>query len=366
MDTQLIKVLVVGQIPPPFHGQAMMIERLVKTKYEKIQILHVRMNFSKSIDSVGTIRYRKLIELFRVLFKVILIKYKHNPSIFYYPPAGPNLVPIIRDFILLTFTRPLFKYTVFHFRSAGISDFMKSLSQGWLLRIPYFKPTVAIQLSGLNPSDGEYFKAKKTVIIPNGIEDEGAKYLSIRKSKTKFIILCIGALKESKGILTLIEALNIVVKDHKDVMVNFIGAFDSAEFKNKVQDKIVKYKISNHVEFQGVATGAEKWMYFSKASILCFPTFYECESFGNVILEAMMFELPVVASSWRAIPGIVDESFGLLHSPQNEKELAEKIIFLKNNPDKRNAMGIAGRKLFLQKYKLDVHLSQMEDVFVSL
>jgi mRNA-degrading endonuclease RelE of RelBE toxin-antitoxin system len=61
--TPRIKVLVVGQTPPPFHGQAIMIERLLVARFSRLELCHVRMAFSSSIADVGRVRPGKLLHL---------------------------------------------------------------------------------------------------------------------------------------------------------------------------------------------------------------------------------------------------------------------------------------------------------------
>jgi glycosyltransferase involved in cell wall biosynthesis len=61
------------------------------------------------------------------------------------------------------------------------------------------------------------------------------------------------------------------------------------------------------LNFAGRKVGIEKWTAYRCADIFCFPTYYGPETFGNVLLEAMMFELPTVSTRWRAIPDIVVE-----------------------------------------------------------
>ena len=48
-----VRVLVVGQTPPPFGGQAVMIAKLLEGNYEKVRLYHVRMAFSPEMDSVA-------------------------------------------------------------------------------------------------------------------------------------------------------------------------------------------------------------------------------------------------------------------------------------------------------------------------
>lgn len=44
---EIKKILIVGQTPPPYHGQAMMIQRTIEAPFTKIKIYYVRMAFSK-------------------------------------------------------------------------------------------------------------------------------------------------------------------------------------------------------------------------------------------------------------------------------------------------------------------------------
>ena len=54
------------------------------------------------------------------------------------------------------------KKVIFHFRAAGISDYIKASNIFWrfLGNFIYKWPDLSIQLSKHNPSDGEYFQSK--------------------------------------------------------------------------------------------------------------------------------------------------------------------------------------------------------------
>ena len=56
-----LRILVVGQTPPPFGGQALMIQLLLDGAYEDIELVHVRMSFSKELKSTGKFKFVKLL-----------------------------------------------------------------------------------------------------------------------------------------------------------------------------------------------------------------------------------------------------------------------------------------------------------------
>ncbi|MGD1842420.1 MAG: glycosyltransferase family 4 protein [Thermonemataceae bacterium] len=364
------KILVIGQIPPPYHGQALMIARLVNANFEDVKIYHVRMSFSKSAKSIGKPSIAKFFHVFHIIYKAILYKFKYKINVLYYPPAGPNLSPIIRDLLILAVIRPFFRHTVYHFRAAGISEYLQKCSFAFrkLAFFIYRKPSVSIQLSALNPADGKYFQSKEIVVIRNGLEDAAISYLPIKRSKNEvFNILYIGLLRESKGVLVLLKAIKKLLIQGYKIHLDLVGDFISEEFEETFKKYCKQEKLGQYINLAGVKTGSDKWDYFVKADALCFPTFFEAESFGNVSLEAMMFELPIVTTKWRAIPDIVEEQVtGLLAEPKDAASLAEKIEFLIQNPDIARNMGQRGRDTFLKTYTLDKHLESMRALFTRL
>ncbi|MGH9046057.1 MAG: glycosyltransferase, partial [Acidimicrobiales bacterium] len=78
------------------------------------------------------------------------------------------------------------------------------------------------------------------------------------------------------------------------------------------------------------------------------------ESFGLILLDAMMFANPVVAARVGGMTEIVAEGeTGLLFEPGDAAALAEAIISLASEPERRRAMGDAGRRRFDGRYRVE-------------
>src|SRR5215831_9253090 len=138
-------ILVVGQTPPPLHGQAIMIQSFLEGSYVDFCLTHVRMGFSRSIDEVGSFSLRKVRMLFAVLVEMVRARWQ-GADVLYYPPAGPKRNAILRDMVLLGATRWMFRKTVFHFHAAGLYEFYPRL-RWWekpLFRLAYQRPDLAI------------------------------------------------------------------------------------------------------------------------------------------------------------------------------------------------------------------------------
>src|SRR5919106_4080049 len=144
-----IRALVVGQTPPPYYGQAIMIEKLTQASFDSIDIVHLRMSFSDTVEEVGKLQWKKIFHLFRVFFQGIYLLLFRRIDVLYYPPAGPHLIPILRDIMLLPLWRLCAPKLLYHFRAGGISKFLEKRS-GFIklcARAAYGKPDVAILLS---------------------------------------------------------------------------------------------------------------------------------------------------------------------------------------------------------------------------
>jgi glycosyltransferase involved in cell wall biosynthesis len=364
-----IRILVLGQTPPPYHGQAIMIGEMLKGKYKKVELHHVRIHFSRESGEIGQFRVRKIFHLITTIFKIIYAKIKHNIEIFYYPPAGPNFIPVMRDLIVLSITRRFFKKTIFHFHACGVSLIYKNLP--WFLRIvyrkSYFFPDVAIRLSEYNQEDGKFIRAKKEFIVPNGISDHAIKIDSAQKSSNVCRLLYVGRVIESKGIKILLEACHALLSKDVNFNLSIVGLFESLRFENEIMDEVKLLGLENHLEFPGFLLDEEKHRQYEKADIFCYPTFAESETFGIVLLEAMQFALPIVASKWQGVRSVVREEIsGFLFPVGDSLALADKLELLVRDPQLRMRMGKAGRSIYLREYTFDRFREAMENIFLSL
>jgi len=360
------KILVVGQTPPPYGGQALMTKRLVDARFESAEIIHVRMSFSESFLEIGRASWKKVGHVFSIAFQIWKHRLKNRKLVLYYMPAGPNKVPVLRDLMLLILVRPFFSKTIYHFRAAGVSEFIGN--QSYLFKILslliYGKPSVGIQLSSLNPADAAFFSAKKIYYIPNGLEDCFTVSQKINVKKEIIELLFVGVLREDKGFSWLLRALSILKQRGKtNFRLYAMGEFSSKKYETEVRQYITDNSLEEHILFLGVKVGEDKWRYYSQADILCFPSFFDCESFGNVLVEGMMFQMPLISSRWRGIPDIVTDDVGFLVDVNDDLQLAEKILRLLEDEELRIAMGHNSRARYLEKYTLPHYLSQMEIVF---
>jgi glycosyltransferase involved in cell wall biosynthesis len=344
-----------------------MIERLVRAKLGGVEIAHVPMSFSSDIKEVGRFRLRKLIHLVAVIVRIAWCRIRFQPQILLYPPAGPHRVPMYRDLAILLATRWLFRETIFHFHAGGLSELYARLNgfERALFRRAYFRPSAAIVLSERNPPDGTAIGAQRVFVVPYGIEDEARRFGDLRREAQRCPeLLFVGLLSEAKGILVLLEAARILRAEERTFSLKLVGEFASEAFERIVHERIEQYALGDVVNLSGRLVGDAKWQAYAQASIFCFPSSYEAETFGLVVLEAMQFRLPVVATEWRGVADLVREGETGFLVPVGEPELlAARVALLLEDRGLARRMGDLGREWFREEFTLEQFLGRMEAVF---
>ncbi|GAB4043913.1 glycosyltransferase [Spirosoma litoris] len=361
------KILVVGQTPPPYGGQALMIKYMLDADYKEIEFFHIRMNFSREMNERGKFSFYKITHLISIIVNTYILRFKYKIDTLYYPPSNSPKVAIYRDFIFLLCTKFFFKKVCYHFHAAGISEVYPMLNavERKVVKMALSNADLTISSSSYNPEDGAFFNGKKNIIIPLGIPDI-CTFEKTKKQKN-INILFVGLLNSTKGEMILLDAIKLLKNVNMQVRLSLAGKFETDAYRNFFFQKVVDYGLQNYVEYIGVISGDAKRQAFTSADIFCFPSYFISESFGIVLLEAMQYQLPIIATKWRGIQSIVEDgSNGYLIDIKNSEQLAERIGFLIKNEDIRSQMGYNARKTYEAKYKLEYYLNALEKAFISI
>jgi len=180
--------------------------------------------------------------------------------------------------------------------------------------------------------------AEKFFVKPNFLyEDPGVS------DKNQNYAVYVGALRNHKGVKTLIKAWQMV---DKDFSLKVVG-------DGPLKEELILSSKGIAVQFLGQKTLEETIELIKKANFLIVPS--ECyETFSRVVMEAYACGVPVIISRLGALEEIVEDGkTGLLFEPGNPKDLAEKVSFLCNNPQIRNQMAQNARKVFQEKYTME-------------
>lgn len=164
--------------------------------------------------------------------------------------------------------------------------------------------------------------------------------------KTKNIVGMTGAFHDRKDYNTFIKAANLVLKSKEDV--TFVAIGDGPNL-NKIKNSIEKDSLPSF-KFVGKQDDIESIVNTFTIGVLATFT----EGISNAIMEYMSFEKPVIATSGGGTNELViDNESGFLVEPKNINQLADKIIFLLENPKVADQMGSRGRLRIENHFSID-------------
>lgn len=359
-------ILLVGQTPPPHHGQSVVTGMLFDHGWGDLKVERLRMAYSDRIDAVGKAGFRKVVHLFELVLKTWWIVLKERPRILYYLPASANRVPVVRDIIYLGLVRRLFPKTVFHYHAGGLPEYLENAGLlGRVGRRMYSDADLSIEISETEQPPGRLFAAKKTVYVANGLDVE--LLARSRPDDAELRVLFLGALNEGKGVLDIIRATKIARRKGCQFEVVMVGAWASGTFKQQAEALVADEGLADVIVFPGPMKGGEKWQAYADADVFIFPSHYEAENFPLVLIEAMAFGLPIISTHWRGIPQLVGDSGAALLSAINAPEqYAASLVSLCQSSALRREMGERARAHYLNRFTRDVFVGSMKAAFESV
>ena len=115
-------------------------------------------------------------------------------------------------------------------------------------------------------------------------------------------------------------------------------------------ERIERLQLGSIVTFTGRVPAESIARAYAESTLAVVPSLYE--GFGFPAGEAMACEVPVVSSRGGALPEVVGEdgACGLLVPPEDSAALAAAIDTLLDQPERRRAMGRAGRARVLEHF----------------
>jgi len=181
-----------------------------------------------------------------------------------------------------------------------------------------------------------------SVSVPQNISDE--KACVIPNSGIRCVI--VGTLQEGKRQEDAIRAISELVHRRINVELFIIGDGDP-KYRNYLHELVSENKLDENVRFLGYVENPFPFMKSADVVLMCSRN----EAFGRVTVEAMKLGKPVVgARSGGTVELIKNGVNGLLYTPGDYKELAEKIIYLYEHPEIAKQMGENGKKWAEQQF----------------
>ena len=206
-------------------------------------------------------------------------------------------------------------------------------------------------------------KPEKVKLIYNGVRIQTNVHKNFKLIKDlniegKFVIGNVSRLTREKGQEYLIKAMPKILGDVPNAILLIVGRGpDNKYFQNIAQ----KLEISDKIKFVGYVENLED--YYCVMDVFVFPTTWDLEGFGMVMVEAMSYGLPVIGSDFGPVKEVVGNRMtGFLVPVKNSKEIAEAVIKLSKDTRLKKKMGERG----YEKAKSDFNLSKSSKTYLDL
>jgi glycosyltransferase involved in cell wall biosynthesis len=180
-------------------------------------------------------------------------------------------------------------------------------------------------------------------------------------------VLFVGRLVERKGVIHLIEALG-TMQDRPHTRLVIVG--DGPE-RPRLEARARQLGLSERVVFRGRVSDAELRRAYEGADVFVLPSVLDSrgdtEGLGVVLLEAMNYGVPVVASRIGGIVDIVtDNETGVLVPPGDSGALGGALQALLADPARARSLGEAGRRRLTERFSWDAIVARYDALYRNL
>lgn len=225
---------------------------------------------------------------------------------------------------LITFKMLLLRLSQSHtFRQAGGIIFLTQYAQDVVLRV-IKKHTIA-----------------KIIKIPHGIDSRffsmprEQKSINQYSTNNPFRILYVSIVDVYKHQWQVVKAVDLLRKCGIPVALDLIGPGYTPALK-RLKLALDQIDPTNEfVQYTGAVSHSNLQDHYAQADLFVFAS--SCETFGQILLEAMASGLPIACSNRSAMPEILGDA-GEYFDPENSNEIAKSLKNMIRSPSLRDRM----------------------------
>lgn len=225
----------------------------------------------------------------------------------------------------------------------------------WLTKFVYKKANLIAVGKEVERNLCDFYEIpnEQVYVIYNGIKpfDRKIKKIDILdefKKNGKFIVGNIGRISPQKGLKYFINAIPLVLKENEDVKFVIVG---DGEEREELEEYVKNLNIKNNVVFMGYRSDIQNVI--SQIDLVVLSSLWE--GLPLTPLEAFSVGKTIVATAVDGTIEIVeDEINGMLVEPKNSILIAEKIIRVLENKEKKKFMEENAYNTYLDKFNIKV------------
>nr|QOL00462.1 GDP-mannose:cellobiosyl-diphosphopolyprenol alpha-mannosyltransferase [uncultured organism] len=177
-------------------------------------------------------------------------------------------------------------------------------------------------------------------------------------------VLFVGRVSPSKGIARLIDAFEAYLCANPSAHLTIVGRYDPADrYYQELEMTLLMRRMERAVTFAGLVDEAQLTAYYASADI--FVSLSEHEGFCVPLVEAMFFDVPILALGATAVPETLGEAGVMIDARTPIEEIGALMRLLGEDPELR-AQVIAAQRRRRSFYLPDVGERRLDAMIAEL
>ena len=316
-------------------------------------------NYLKKVIKITSLNNKRSITAIPKIRKIIIDNYKNDLKyekvIFI---SNQNFANIISIFALLDF-KHLKKILVERNNPIEL-DFIKNYKNKFIKRLIPLTYKYADKIIGISNELSKDLKLicnRPVITIYNPSFDNKTFKLKFKKKNKNKIILCVARFEKQKNHLMLLRAFKLSLEKISSKLL-LVGYGSQKKIITKF---ISDNNLKNNVEI--ITKPKNVYSFYKKADLFVLTSLYE--GFGNVLVEAGMFKVPIISTNCKSGPKEIlgNGKFGDLVGINQTERLAYLIVKNLRNP---NTTKISRMFKSLKRFNIKTHIKNYEKVFKKL
>ena len=266
-------------------------------------------------------------------------------------------------------TKVIYTAHGFHFfKGAPLLNWLLFYPAEWLLA-----PVTDVLIT-INKEDHvralKQLHAKRIEYVPGvGIHTEKFRELTIDRTEKRrslgygeedFLALTVAEMTPNKNHITILKAMSLL-KDREEFRHIHYLICGRGEMWASLEESARELGIADHVNFLGYRTDAPEL--YKASDLFLFVTFRE--GLSVALMEAMSSGMPIVCAKIRGNTDLIDDGVSGLFSENNPEAVAEHILAMYRDPQRRQLLGRAAAEKALLFDDKNV-LNQVKEIYLSL
>jgi len=358
-------VLVYGQVPPPHIGSNVMAARFLEAvRKSGCEAVLSRKTLSAAVDEVNRFRPVKIIRLLATWarFSANLRRARPDLAVIF---ASSTIIGLAAESVLVGLCRlhgvpyALYLHTDVHRRVPKAPFPLRQV-----LAAMFRSAEACLVLGRVFLDELAWTRPGRAFVLPNCV-DGPERTRAAGPAGGPLKVLFLSNIEESKGIMTLLRAVPLVLAEDGRVKFSVVGPWRGRAIRRDVEDFIGANGLERSVSLDGGAYGDRKAEVMAGHDIFVLPSRREAMSLAA--LEAMRASIPVVATDVGAMSeAVLDGVTGFLVPPDDPEALAKRVLELARNASLRSDLGRAGRARYEREFTPAVYEANVRNILTRI